>query len=277
MAQCKLALKRFLRSKRALAVPITFLILLVSTLGIISFTYYYSVQRVNTQSQVLKVSTAKEALLSLDDDALSTLWQPGSSVTLELADSGGLLAVQPSANVLTVDVSGGSEISDSLFNSYVGGVTYELLSGGSNGVGLYLRGDSRSLTNQSGASMSQMYIETGAECAQIQLRYRPSVTYASAGIEDGRVVTNIRIYIANLNQSESIATQGKVPLQISCKTTQLTTQTYQVSSAVDSLTVTSVFDGTVGSVSVPISTTSSGAVIHLETVISNICIERWLR
>ena len=206
MALLKQKLKRFLHSKAALAVPVTFLILFVSTLGIISFTYYFSVQKVNAQSQVLKVSTAKEGLMSLDNAVLSTLWQPGSSSTFELAQSGGLAKIDPSSNVLTVNVSAGSELAETLFNASIGKVTYELPSTSSQG--LYLRGDSRTVTNQSGTSMSQMCIQNGADGPEILLQYRPSVTCTVAGLEDGKTVNNIRIYIANLNASEPIVSQG---------------------------------------------------------------------
>lgn len=276
MALFKQKLRRFLHSKTALAVPVTFLILFVSTMGIISVTYAFSVQKVNSQSQLLKVSTAKGNFLSLNDAVLSTLWQPGSSSTYDLADSGGQLNVQPVSNVLTINVSGGSEIAETVFNASIGMVIYELPSSSSSQSGLYLKGDSRTITNQSGSSMSQMCIQTGAEHPEIQLRYRPSLTYTVAGLEDGKTVNNIRIYIANLNGSDSIALQGKLPLQISCKSTQLMSCSFQASSAIDRLVVTSVLDGAVGSVSVPVSSTSQGAVVHVETVVCNVAIERWI-
>ena len=84
-----------------MALPVTFLILLVSTLSIVSFTYSFSVEKVNSQGQTLKVSTAKQNLLSLDDEILSTLGQPGSSSTFDMSDSGGFLKIQPIINVLS--------------------------------------------------------------------------------------------------------------------------------------------------------------------------------
>ena len=271
----KLKRSRLLHSKTALAVPVTFLILLVSTLSIISFTYYFSVQRVQAQNAILKESTAKETMLSLSSAVLSTLWQPGSQATCEISDSGGVALIQPSINALTVNVTGGQEITDTLFNTSVGKITYELLQGGGN-PGLYLKGDSRAITNQSGASMAQLYLERGPLYLQIALQYRPSVTYVASGIEDGKPVTNIRLYIVNLNSSESITSQGMVPLQICCKTTQITTNTYHVSSAVDHLDVASNFNGTQNNVSVPIQTTIQGAIIHVDTVVSDISIQRCL-
>ena len=53
LALLKRSLRRFLHSRAALALPVTFLILFVSTLSIISFTYAFSVERVNSQGQTL--------------------------------------------------------------------------------------------------------------------------------------------------------------------------------------------------------------------------------
>ncbi len=269
--------RKFIRSKVALAIPITFLILLVSTLAIVAFTYYFAVERINMQGTTLKVSTAKQNMLSLDDAVVSTLWQPGSQATYEVADSGGRLNVLPQNNTLTLTVNASSEINDVLFNSTVGKVTYELPYQSSSETGLYLKGDERSVTNQSGAFMSQLCIANGVEHPEIQLRYRPSVTYTVAGEQNGKTVNNIRIYVANLNSSDAMSLLGKLPLQAVCQKTQLTTHYYQVSSGVDALVVSVVLDGKAGSVLVPISVSSEGAVVHLELVISNVSIERWIR
>jgi len=277
VALLKRSIRRFIHSKGALALPVTFLILFVSTLSIISFTYAFSVERVNSQGQALKVSTAKQNLLSLDDAILSTLWQPGSSSTFDLTDSGGQTNIQPARNVLTISIHDSSHIQETIFNASVGKVTYELPYSRSSQIGFYLKGDSRTITNQSGSTTSQLCIANGAEHPEIQLRYRPTVTYAAAGLENGKSVNNIRIYIVNLNSSASIISQGELPLQISCTSTQLTTLNYEISYAPGNLAITSVLDGASGRVSIPISSTSEGAIIHIETVISNVSIQRWIR
>jgi len=139
--------RRFIRSKGALALPVTFLILLVSTLGIITVTYYFSIERINTQSEALKVSTAQQNFLSLDNVILSTLGQPGSSGTFDLADSGGLTNIQPTSNILTISVNDNSGIDETIFNASIGRVTYELPYASSSETGLYLKGDSQTITN----------------------------------------------------------------------------------------------------------------------------------
>jgi hypothetical protein len=249
----------------------------VSTFGIISVTYYFSVERINSQSQTLKVSTAKQNLLTFNEVVLSTLWQPGSAGTLELSDSGGLTNIQPISNILTISINDNSDIQETIFNTSVGKVTYELPYSGSSETGLYLKGDSRTITNQSGSSLSQLCIANGAQHIEIQLRYRPTVSYATAGLENGKAVNNIRIYIVNLNSSDPIALRGKLPLKISCTNTQLTTKTYEVSYQPENLAITSALDGANGSVTIPISSTAEGSIIYIETVVSNISIERWIR
>ena len=95
--------------------------------------------------------------------------------------------------------------------------------------------------------------------------------------ENGQAVNDIRIYIVNLNSSDPIALEGDLPLQISCTSTQLTTETYNVPYQPESLAINSQLNGANGTVSIPISSTNYGAVIYIETVISNVSIERWIQ
>jgi hypothetical protein len=270
-------LKKFTQSKYAMALPVTFLILFVSTLSIVSFTYYFSVEKVNSQGQTLKVSTAKESLISLNNEIISTLGQPGSSTTYDLIDSGGLLKIQPTSNVLTLSINDGFDIEEIILSTSIGKITYQLPYSSTSQIGLYLEGDSRTITNQSGSSTSQLYIASGAEHQEIQLQYRPTVTYSVAGLENGKVINTVRIYVVNLNSSSEISLKGELPLKISCTNTLLELKNYEVSNDVVSLSITSVLNGVRSSVSVPISSTTEGAIIHLETVCSNVSIQRWIR
>jgi len=249
----------------------------VTTLSLITVTYYFSVQNLQAQTIVLKASTAQRNFQSLDNIILSTLGQPGSSNTIDLSDSGGKTRIQPNNNNLVISVTDGSSIDQTIFNSTVGQVIYELPTSASIDMGFYLEGDSQTITNQSGASPSQLYIASGAQGPEINLRFRPTVTYVTAGLQNGQAVNDIRIYIVNFNTSIPLTLAGDLPLKISCINTQLTTQTYQVSYQAESLTITSQLDDTNGTVSIPISNTDQGAIINIETVISNVSIQRWIR
>jgi len=270
------AFKRLVSSKCALALPVTFLILLVTTLGLITVTYYFSVQNLQSQSIALKASTAQQNFQSLDNLILSTIGQPGSSNTIDLSDSGGTANIQPTSNTLTISINDSASINQTIFNSTVGQVIYLLPTAGSMQMDFYSEGDSQTITNQSGASPSQLYITTGSQGPEIQLQFRPTVTYVAAGLQNGRAVNDIRIYIVNLNASVPLRLQGDLPLQISCKNTQLTCQTYQVSYQPKSLVITSQLNGADGSVSIPLSGTAQGSIINVETVISNVSIQRWI-
>jgi hypothetical protein len=265
------------RSRRALAIPATFLILFVSMLGMISITYYFAVEKVNTRSTALKISTAKQDVLSFDETLLSVLWQSGSARTFEFSDSGGEVNVQPSANTLIINVTDNSDIAATLFDETVGQVMYELPYSESPDTGLFLKGDSRTITNQSGSVITQLSIRSGAEHPEILLRYRPIVSYTTAGVESDKAVNNVRIYVVNLNSSETIALFGKVPLKISCVATQITITTYNLSYEPETLLITSILDGFSGQVSIPVSSTASGAIINVEIVLCNVTIQRWVR
>jgi hypothetical protein len=263
-------------NKKALAIPVTFMILFVSMLGVISITYYLAVEKVNTRSTTLKVATAKQDMLSLDDAVMQVLGQPGSARTFEFEDSGGQLNVQPDVNNLSINVTDGGEIEATVFNEITGQVSYELPYSGSPDTGLFLKGDSRSIVSQSGSVMTQLYIARGVTHPEIRLQYRPTVSYTTAGTENGKTVNNIRVYILNLNTSDVIALYGKLPLKISCVTTQITTTTFDVSYEPESLTITAGLDAATGQVTIPVSSTSSGAIINVETVLCNVRIQRGL-
>ena len=264
-------------SRRALAIPVTFLILLVSMLGVISITYYFAIERVNAESQVLKVSMAKQAMNSLDEAMLSVLWQPGSSRTMEFGDFGGQLDVQPLSNWLVVNITDNNGISDTVFNSSIGQAAYELPYSESADTGLYLKGDSGVLVNQSGSPVTQLCIINGAEHPEILLHYRLVVSSTISGTEDNQTINDLRIYVVNLNASQNIEFMGEVPLRISCSGVETMLKTYNVTYQSTALTVVASLGGAQGQVAIPISSDTNGAIINVELVVCNATIERWVR
>jgi hypothetical protein len=269
--------RRLIRSRFALALPVTFLILFVTTLGLVSATYYFSIQRIGSESQMVKIETAKQDFLSLDDKICSTVWSPGSSSTIAIKDSEGLTRIQPTNNQLEITVNDTANIQDVLFNSTTGQVVYELPYSGTSQSGLFLQGDNRAIVNQTGSTQSQVSIVTGAEHPEIHLSYRPVVSCFNAGIENGKEVNDIRIYIINLNSSASIDTYGELPLKISCLDPQLITKTYDLPYQTHNLEITCAKEDSTGKVLAPISSTSQGAIVNIEIVVVNVSIERWLR
>ena len=270
-------LTKWRRSERALAISATFMILFVSMLSVVSITYYFAVEKVNTRSTTLKIVTAKQNMLSFEETLRSTLWQSGSARTFEFADSGGEVNVEPSANTLVISVTDNRDIDATIFNETVGQVLYELPYSETPDTGLFLKGDSRTIVNQSGSVITQLYVRSGLEHPELLLRYRPTTSYTTAGVENDKAVTNLRIYVVNLNSSDAISMFGKVPLKMSCVATQITTTTYDLSYDPETLLVTSILGGRSGQVSIPVSSTASGAIINVEIVLCNVTIQRWVR
>ncbi|MDG6223427.1 MAG: hypothetical protein QCH99_09225 [Candidatus Bathyarchaeota archaeon] len=276
-AKCvKQKLTQFRISKRALAIPMTFLMLFFSLFAIISVTYYFAVSKVNANSQVLNVSTAKQNMNVLEQTLDYVIWHAGSSKSCEVNDCGGTLKTVPSSNLLTINVTNGV-FSEVIFNSSIGGVIYELPFSQTSDTGLYLKGTSQVVENKSGAVVAQLYIEQGDERPEILLRYRPIVSSVTGGTENNKPVTNVRIYVVNLNSSQNIQLMGKIPIIASCESTEILVNNYDLAYSSNSLTVHVSLDERNGEVSVPISSNANGAIINLELVISNTKLERGLR
>jgi hypothetical protein len=233
--------------------------------------------KIGTESQMIKISTAKQDLLSLNDKILSTIWNPGSSSTISIKDSGGLTRIQPESNQLEISVDDGLSIQEVIFGSQIGEVIYELQSYGTSESGVFLEGDSRTIVNQTGSTQSQLSIVRGVEYPEIHLSYRPVVSHVNAGLELGKSVNDIRIYVINLNSSVSLSSRGELPLILKCFDAQLVSKSYEVTYQPLSLTITATEDGSTGNVSVPLSSTAQGAIVNIEIVILNVAIERWIR
>ena len=268
--------KNFRVSKRALAIPMTFLMMFVSLFAIISVTYYFAVSKVNANSQVLNISSAKQNMNTLEQTLQYVLWQSGSSKSCEVNDCGGTLKTEPSSNLLTVNVTDGV-FSEVIFNSSIGSVIYVLPYSQSSETGLYLEGTSQVVENKSGAVSTQLYIEQGEDHPEIVLRYRPIVSSITGGTENNKPVNNIRIYVVNLNSSQNIELMGKIPIIASCENTQTLINSYDLAYAPAALAVQVSLDQRNGAVSVPISGNANGAVINVELVISNTQLTRGLR
>ena len=276
LQQIKRKAQDFKVSKRALAIPVTFLLLFGSLFVVISVTYYFAVSQVNSSSQMLKISSAKQNMNTIEQTLQYILWQPGSSKNCEVSDCGGTLRTVPSDNLLTINVTDGT-FSEIVFNSSVGGVLYELPYSRSADTGLYLKGTSKVVENRTGAVMAQLYIENGEEHPEIVLRYRPTVSSVAGGLEGGKPVNDVRIYIVNLNSSQSIDLMGKIPVKISCVSTESVVNSYNLAYQPSEFEVQVTLGDQQAEVSVPISSNASGAIINLELVICNASIERGLR
>jgi hypothetical protein len=267
-------LSNFCLSKRGIALPVTFLMLFVSLLLLITATYYFSISRISVKTKALKVTGVEQEMLSLEKVVKFVTWSPGSYQIYEFGDYGGELRVVPTAKRLVLNLTDESSFYDVFFNSSIGKVVYELPPSETYDNNLFLKGDSRVIVNQSSSTMTQLYISQSAEYSyEITLVYRPLASSTVTGSRGGKPVNNLRVYIVNLNSSENITRLGNFRLKVSCINITSSWQTYNFSSPITSLFIKANLDGAVEEVPLPISSTADGAIVNLETIICNIKIE----
>jgi hypothetical protein len=269
----KKAFSKFWLSKKGMAIPVTFLILFVSLSFIISLTYYFAVSRVNSRSQLLKVSAAKQNMFSLENSVASVAWSPGSSKVHSFNDYGGNFVVEPEAKSLLINVTDNS-FYDVVFNSSVGKAVYELPSSESMFSTVFLEGDNRVVVNQSTSTITQLYESEGTESPEITLSYRPLASSTEIESNDEKPLNNLRIYILNLNSSQSLTFQGSFYLRINCVNVTSTLRSYNFSYPITSLTVKATLDGVDGEVSLPISSSAEGSLVNLEIVTCEVQLQK---
>jgi hypothetical protein len=261
-----------LSSRRGIALPVTFLMLFVSLILLISATYYFSINRISAKTQALKVSGAEQGMLSLEKIVKFVAWSPGSYEIYEFDDFGGEFGVVPTAKRLVLNLTDDSSFYDVFFNSTIGKVVYELPPSETID-NLFLKGDNRVIVNQSSSTMTQLYISQGTEYYEITLSYRPLAGSTVTGSSSGKPVNNLRVYIVNLNSSQNITRLGNFRLKVTSVNVTSSWRTYNFTDPITSLSVKASLDGTNDEVSLPISSNPQGAIVNLETVTCNIKME----
>jgi hypothetical protein len=216
-------------------------------------------------------------MMSLDEAVSSVLWAPWSSRVVEIGGSGGELVINGSSNFMVLEIADGGELSETAFNDTVGQVAFELPYSNSLDTGIFLKGDARAIVNQSGSGITQLSVERGAEHPEIQLCYRPILSYAYSGVENGRVVNSLRFYVVTLNSSKSGGLVGTVSMRVSCATTEMITKSCDIQVAGETALVTCRLGESSGQVIVPIQSNSLGAIVHIEVVQCQVEIEQVVR
>lgn len=265
-------LSKFLCSRKAIAIPVTFLMLFVSLTVLVSVTYFFSMSKISTKASMLKTSGAEQEMLSLEKMIEFVAWSPGAHEIYEFGDFGGRLNVQPTSNRLILNITDNLTFYNVLFNASVGKIKYEL-STSEPYSDVYLKGDSRSIVNQSSSTMTQLGVSQGSDNYEVTLSYRPQVGSTTTGSGGGRLVNSIRIYIINLNSSQVMGRLGSSHLKITCLGINSTWKSYDFASPISYLLVKADLNGVEGQVSLPISSSELGTIVNLETVVCNIKIE----
>jgi hypothetical protein len=270
----KKTLTKFLQSKRALAVPVTYLILFVSLMAIIFMTYSLAVTKISARGALLKTSMARQNMQSLDDSVLFVAWSFGASEVVYMDDCGGVFKTEPTAKTLLLNFTDEQSFYDVVFNSPIGKAFYELEPSETEYDGFFTRGDDRAIINQSSFTMTQLYFELGDNIKQLTLCYRPSATSAPIGTSNGKPLNIIRIYILNLNSSQPLMLKEKFYLKVTAINVTTTTRQYEFNASVSSLALKADFDGALSTVWLPISSDPEGAVVNLEIVVCSVKIQR---
>lgn len=270
----KKQLKEFLQSKKALAVPVTYLILFASLIAIVSVTYSFAVVKISAKGALLKASVARQNMQVLDDAVRSVAWSFGASKVVYMDDCGGIFQIQLTAKNLVLNFTDELTFYDILFNSSIGKAFYQLEPSELSYEGFYIRGDGRAIIDQSSFIMTQLYVTTGNDAKELTLCYRPSVTAASVGTSNGKPLNLIRMYVLNLNSSQTLIFREKFYLRVTSLNVTAVTRQYEFNQSVSSLALKAVFDQTASIVRLPISSNADGAFVNLELVVCNIRIEK---
>jgi len=269
----KKKLRRFLKSKEALAIPVTYLILFVSLMAIISVTYSFAIVRISARGIMLKVSVAKQNMQAVDDAVRLVAWSQGASSVVYMDDCGSIFQILPKAKSLIINFTDYQIFYDIVFNNSVGKAFYKLESSEFTYDSLFIRGDSRAIINQSSSTMTQLYFSAGNDARELTLSYRPSATATLIGMNDGKPLNLIRIHIINLNSSQNLMLTQKFYLKITAVSHTTIMQQYEFNQSISSLALKTVFDGTSTNVWLPISSNMDGAIVKLEIVVCNIKIQ----
>jgi hypothetical protein len=267
-------LMKFLKSKKALAIPVTYLVLFVSLVAVISATYSFAVVKISSRGAQLKASVAKQNMQVLDDAVRSVAWSFGASEVVYMDDCGSVFQTEPVAKSLMINFTDGISFNDIVFNSSVGKIFYEIESSEINNDGLFIRGDESAIINRSVFTITQLYFSTGDDAKELTLCYRPSATAMPMGASNGKPLNLIRIYVINLNSSQSLTLREKFYLKITAVNVTTVTRQCDFNVSVSSLALKAVFDGTTSTVWLPITSNEEGAIVNLEAVICNVKIQK---
>lgn len=267
-------LRKLANSRKALAIPVTYLILFASLIAIISVTYGFAVTRISAKGALFKASVARQNMQALDDAVRAVAWSFAASKTVYMEDCGGTFKTLPNAKNLLINLTDEDTFSHIVFNSSVGKAFYELETSAESQEGLFVRGDSRAIINQSAYTMTQLYFARGETVQQLVLCYRPMATALAAGISDGKPLNVIRIYILSLSASDALTLQGSPYLKVSALNVTSLVQRYEFNSSVSSLALKAVSENVQNIVWLPVESTLEGAVVSVETLVCHIKIQR---
>jgi len=117
-----------------------------------------------------------------------------------------------------------------------------------------------------------MYIRVYGGSHEIYLGYRPLAVSFLDPSQAGEV-NIIRIFIINLNSSESLLFTGEFRLRIGCLNVTTQTRTYAISESVSRAAVRATVDGDEGIIHLPLTPGDNVTSVRLEILICNVRME----
>ncbi len=240
----------------------------------VSATYYVSVVKIQARGRLLNIAVAKQDMLSFAEAVDFTKWSPGTSNTYHFEDSGGTFGIQPTAQSLFINVTDEAGLYAIAFNSSVGKAAYELPTAETAVSTNYLKGDKRSIINQSAFTMAQVYLSPGPPSPEMTLTYRPLATISETGFSGGKPVNTVRLYIVSLNTSTPFTAQGEFNVKAACVSVTSRLRSYNLTNPTAAIRVTAILDGNKDTVILPVSSNAAGVFVRLEILVCYIQIER---
>jgi hypothetical protein len=266
-------LRPLLHSRKAIALPVTFLMLFVSLMILITATYYFSITKISAKTLALKTAGVEQEMLSFEKTIKFVSWSPGAYETYEFGDFGGRFKAMPTAMPLILNITDNTSFYDIFYNSSVGKALYELPPSEEALDNVFLKGDNRAIINQSSSTTTQLYTIQGTKYYEMTLSYRPLASSTITGSSGGKPTNSVRVYIVSLNASESIVRLGTFRLKASCLTVTSTLRSYNLTSQLTSISIRADLDNVISEVSLPILSNAQGAIINLETIVCRVKIE----
>ena len=262
-----------MRSRKAIALPVTFLMLFVSLMVLITATYYFSITKISAKTLALKTAGVEQEMLALEKTVKFVSWSPGAYEIYEFGDFGGKFKALPTARSLILNITDNTSFYDVFYNISIGKVLYELPPSEEALDNVFLKGDSRAIVNQSSSTTTQLYTIQGTEYYELTLSYRPLSSSTTTGSSGRKPTNSVRVYIVSFGASESITRLGAFRLKASCLTVTSTLRSYNLTSQLTSISIRADLDNVINEVSLPISSNAQGAIINLETIVCRIKVE----
>ena len=258
-----------LNKRRALAAPVSLLLILFALSMISTVAYSYSLTQIEHKKQDLKLAAAEEKNIEMAQEVGYIAWAPGSVRTISFLNYGGKLRVEPTENHLQLNSTlGDSKVT--LFNSPTGRTVYELPSTVVGHLGRWLAGDERAIVNQTASTQTQASVGAGDEHQEMYVRYRPQLTSSTGDLTGGRRVNVIRVYIININSSTAMQTSGELHIKAECTAVTTSIQSYDLNATVSRVSLSSDLDGVTDIVEIPLTIGASGSTVRIETVVSSV-------